>query len=122
MWKVDELNKIGKAEELQIAGFREDGNLYRPVIIWGVRIGDDIYVRSYRGRESGWFKGVLVRHEGRIWADGVEVDVRFVEESNNEINNQIDSAYRTKYGHYPQYVASMCASDVRATTLKLVPR
>ena len=79
-WTKDELDRIGNAEELQIASLRSDGTLRKPVTIWVVRVGDDLYVRSVNGRNSAWFRGVLTRHEGRIWAGGVEKDVTFVEE------------------------------------------
>ena len=45
-WTSDELDKIGSAEELQIASLRRDGTLRKPVTIWVVRVGDDLYVRS----------------------------------------------------------------------------
>lgn len=122
VWTSDELNKIGKAEELQIASLRSDGTLRKPVIIWVVRIGDELFVRSVKGRTSGWFRGVQTRYEGHIQAGGVDKDVSFVEESNPEVNNQIDTAYLTKYGRYPQYVAPMVTPEVKAATIKLVPR
>ena len=121
-WTKDELNKIGNAEELQIASLRQDGTLRKPVIIWVVRVGDDLYVRSVNGRTSAWFRGVQTRHEGRIQAGGVEKDVTFVEEADPDINDQIDAAYLTKYSRYPQYVAPMVTPEVRAATIKLVPR
>ena len=77
-----------------------DGTLRKPVIIWVVRLGDDLYVRSVNGRTSGWFRGVQTRHEGRIRAGGVEKDVTFVEETDPEINDQIDAAYAAKYRRY----------------------
>jgi hypothetical protein len=121
-WTNDELNKIGNAEELRITSLRTDGTLRKPVIIWVVRLGDDLYVRSVNGRISGWFRGVQTRHAGHIRAGGVEKDVTFVEETDSEINNQIDAAYLAKYRRYPQYVAPMVTPDVRAATIKLVPR
>lgn len=121
-WMSEELNKIGNAEELQIASLKGDGTLRKPVTIWVVRVGDELYVRSYRGRAGAWFRGAQVRHEGRIWAGGVEKDVSFVEETDPAINDQIDDAYRTKYRHLPQYVAPMLTAEVRATTLRLAPR
>ncbi len=54
-WTSDELDKIGKAEELQIASLRRDGTLRNPVTIWVVRLGDDLYVRSVNGRTAAWF-------------------------------------------------------------------
>jgi hypothetical protein len=120
-WTSDELNKIGTAEELQIASLRQDGTLRKPVIIWVVRVGDNFYVRSVKGRTSAWFRGVQTRHEGQIRAGGVEKDVTFMEETDSDINAKIDAAYLTKYGRYPQYVAPMVTPDVRAATIKLVP-
>jgi hypothetical protein len=122
VWTSDELNKIGKAEELQIASLRQDGTLRKPVIIWVVRVGDDLYVRSANGRTSAWFRGTQERHEGRIQAGGVDKDVTFVEETNSGINDMVDAAYLAKYGRYPQYVAPMVTSEVKAATIKLVPR
>ena len=113
-WMSDELKKIGTAEELQIASLRRDGTLRKPVIIWVVRVGDDLYVRSVNGRTSAWFRGVGTRFEGHIRAGGVEKDVTFVEEN--------DAAYTTKYRRYASIAKSMTTSTVRAATIKLVPR
>ena len=121
-WTNEELNKIGTGEELRIATLRRDDTLRKPVIIWVVRLGDDIYVRCVNGREGAWFRGALTRHEGRIWAGGVERDVTFVEETDPGINEKIDEAYLTKYRRYPQWVAPMVTPEVRAATIKLVPR
>ena len=121
-WTSDELNRIGTAEELQIASLRHDGTLRKPVIIWVVRLGDDLYVRSVNGRTSAWFRGVLVQHAGHIHAGGIEKDVTFVEEIDPDLNDKIDAAYLSKYRRYPQYVAPMVNAEVRAATIKLVPR
>jgi len=121
-WTSDELNKIGTAEELRIAPLRADGTLRKPVIIWVVRLGDDLYVRSVNGRTSAWFHGVQARHEGRIQAGGVEKDVTFVEEAGPEINKQIDAAYHVKYKRYPSSVDHINSPTARTATIKLVPR
>ena len=73
---------------------RRDGTLRNPVIIWAVRLGDDLYVRSVNGRGSAWFRGAQVRHEGHIRAGGVEKEVACVEETAPNLNDQIDAAYR----------------------------
>ena len=120
-WTNDELNIIGNAEELQITTLRRDGNLRKPVIIWVVRVYDELYVRCANGRKGAWFRSVLRVHEGRIWAGGVEKDVTFVEETDPEVNTKIDEAYLTKYSRYPQWVTPMVTPDVQAATIKLVP-
>jgi len=121
-WTSEELDKIGTAEELQLASLRRDDTRRPRVTIWVVRVGDDLYVRCVNGREGAWFRGVQTRYAGRIWAGGVEKDVTFVEVDDAGINDQIDAAYFTKYRHYPQYVAPMVTPGVRAATIKLVPR
>jgi hypothetical protein len=122
-WTSDELNKIGTAEELRIASLRRDGTLRKPVIIWVIRLGDDLYVRSVNGRTSAWFRGVQTRHEGQIRAGGVVKDVTFVEESDPAVNDQIDDMYRTKYRRYAvNIINSVINPDARSATIKLVPR
>jgi hypothetical protein len=121
-WTSDELSNIAAADELQIAPLRPDGRPRNPVTIWVVRDGDGLYVRSYRGPESSWFRGTQARHEGHIEAGGVDKDVTFVEETDPAVNDQIDAAYRAKYhGYDASYVDPMVAPPARATTLKLVP-
>ena len=122
IWTSEELTRIGAAEELEIASLRDDGTLRKPVTIWVVRLGDDLYVRSVRGRGSAWFRGTQVRHEGHIQSGGVEKDVSFVEETDAGINDQVDAALRTKYRRYDaRYVDPMLTPEARAATIKLVP-
>ena len=121
-WTSDELDKIAAAEELEIASLRRDGTLRNPVTIWVARLGDELYVRSYKGRTSRWFRGTQDRREGHIRAGGVEKDVTFVEETDPGVNDQIDAAYRTKYRSYgARFVNPMVGPEARAATIKLVP-
>lgn len=121
-WTNDELNRIGTAEELQLSSLRRDGTLRNPVIMWVVRLGDDLYVRAVKGRTSAWFRGVQSQHAGRIRAGGVEKDVTFVEETDPAVIEQVGAAYLDKYRRYPQYVAPLLTPASRAATIKLVPR
>ena len=122
-WTSDELNNIGVAEELKIASLRQDGTLRKLVIIWVVRVDDELYVRSVNGRTSAWFRGVQTCHEGQIQAGGVIKDVAFVEEPDPAINEQIDAAYRTKYRRYATSIVNTTVSpEACAATIKLVRR
>ncbi len=121
-WTSDELDKIAAAEELQLASVRRDGTLRNPVTIWVVCHGDDLYVRSAYGRTSSWFRGTQDRHEGHIRAGGVDKDVLFVE-ADDDVNDEIDAAYRRKYHRYgARFVTPMVSPEARAATIKLVPR
>jgi len=123
MWTSDELKKIEKADELNLASLRQDGTLRAPVTMWVVRVGDNLYVRAVKGRTGAWFRGVLTRGEGRIWSGGVEQDVLFVDETEPAVNERIDVAYREKYHRYPkEYVDACVTPEARAATLKLMPK
>src|SRR5262249_49475673 len=97
-----------------IAPLRGDGTPRTPVPIWVVRDGDDLYVRSHRGRGGSWFRAAQANGEGHIRAGGVDKDVAFVEEADPGVNDRVDAAYRTKYGRYSAaYVDPMVARDAR---------
>jgi hypothetical protein len=121
-WTNDELAKIGAAEEVQIASVRLDGTLRKPVTVWDVRHGDDLYLRSVGGRGAHWFRGTQERREGRIRGGGVQRDVTFVD-ADHDIDDEIDAAYRAKYGRYAGSILnSVLTAEARAATIKLVPR
>jgi hypothetical protein len=120
-WTDEELDQIAAAEELELASTRRDGTLRKPVTIWVVRHGDDLYVRSVNGRGSSWFRGAQVRHEGHIRAGGVDKDVVFVE--TDDVSDEVEAEYGTKYRRYAaRFVDPIMTPEARAATLKLVPR
>ena len=119
-WTSDELDRIGAADELELASARRDGTLRDPVTMWVVRHGDELYVRSVNGRGSSWFRGAQTRHEAHIRAGGVDRDVLLVE--TDDATDELDAAYRTKYRRYAaRIVDSIVSPEARAATLRLVP-
>jgi hypothetical protein len=113
---------IGGADELRIAALRADGTLRGPVTIWVVRVGDDLYVRSYRGRDGTWFRSAVRRPEGHIRAAGIDRDVTFAEPGHAN-HDAIDQAYRDKYARFAStYVDPMISPEAKAATLRLTPR
>jgi hypothetical protein len=119
-WTTRDLDRIG-SEELRIAPRRKDGTLRRPLPIWVVRVGDELYVRSWRGHDGSWYRAALTSGEGNISAGGVKRHVAY-EPVGEEVNDAVDKAYRQKYGRYTGYIEPMIAPQARATTLRLVPR
>ena len=122
-WTKDELTRIGRAEEIDIAVQRPDGRLGNRVTVWAVPYGDALYIRSaVRGRNAAWLRAVQETHEGRIWGGGVEKDVTF-EDANHDLDDEIDGAYRTKYRRYSGRILNSCLTpEARSTTTNVVPR
>ncbi len=123
-WSSEELDHIDGVEELEIAAKRPDGSMSRWVPIWVVRVDDQVYVRTWYRRESGWFGRAVSSGRARVRVPGLEVDV-VVEEigaADPSSRSGADAAYRAKYGRYGDSTVDRMATDAAAaTTLKLSP-
>jgi hypothetical protein len=120
-WNPTELGTIGATREIEISSLREDGSLTKPVTIWAVRVGDELYVRSVRGERGGWYRAAEKRHEGRIEAGDTALDVTY-EDAAHHLDDEIDAAYKEKYGYPSSSVDSVMTAEAKATTTRVVPR
>ncbi|GAB2869769.1 DUF2255 family protein [Streptomyces mayteni] len=121
-WTADELGRIGSATELRITSRRGDGTSRPYTTIWGVRVGDDLYVGSAYGPDNGWFRRARTSGRGRVRAGGVERDVSFGE-AGPEAQAGIDAAYHDKYDRYgPAIVGSVVGPQAHQVTLRLLPQ
>ena len=121
-WTPDELERIGGAEELQLASCRHDGNLRPYVTMWVVRAGDDLYVRSAGGPDRPWYRQATASGIGRIRAGGLERDVTFAA-AGDVAHDTIDATYHAKYDHYGERIVnSVVGPHAHAVTVQLIPR
>jgi hypothetical protein len=120
-WPTEELRKIAESDDLHISPLREDGVTYgTPTWIWSVALDNALYVRAYNGQNSRWYHAAMHQKAGRITAAGMTKEVTF-EPVQRAINDQIDDAYRVKYGR-SEYLESMIGARARAATIKIIPR
>lgn len=121
-WTPDELDRIGRADEYHVASRRPDGSLTGSVTIWGVRLADEIYIRSAHGPDNGWFRRAKASGSGRIRAGGVERDVD-LEVPGPDVDDLLHAAYHAKYDRYgPGPVGSVVTPDAARSTLRVMPR
>jgi hypothetical protein len=93
-WTAEELDRIGAADELEIAALRPDGALRPFTTIWVVRVGDE-------------------RTDPR----------RHFREPDDADHDAIDRVYQDKYARYgSSYVHPMVSPDATAATLRLIVR
>ena len=118
-WTPDELDSVGNASELRVAGTKSDGSYRKGVIIWSVRVDDAIYIRSVYGPDASWFRGTQLNGTGRIEAGGVSKEVRYV--AVDDLNNIIDAAYHRKYGG-GSAVKAITTPLAATTTLRVDPK
>ena len=122
-WTTDELDSIGRAEELDLASQRDNGSLRSFVTMWVARFGDDLYVRAAYGPTSAWFRRALASGTGRIRAGGLERDVSFDHIAETADHAAIDAAYHEKYDRYgPKIVNTVVGETAKTVTIRLVPR
>jgi hypothetical protein len=117
-WTDEELAATAGANELTVAPLRNDGTVQSPRIVWVVRRGDDVYIRSVNGDEGAWFRGVQAHHAGHISAGGLEVDVSF-EDADHDLDDAINEEYRRKCGR-SSAVEHITSPKAQATTLRIV--
>ncbi|HEY1105769.1 MAG TPA: DUF2255 family protein [Agromyces sp.] len=120
-WTPDELDRVGAAEELELASRRPDGTLRPYVTMWVARVGDGLYVRSAYGPEAGWYRRAVASGTGRIRAGGIERDVRFADAA-TDVHADLDAAYREKYARYAENIVATVVGEHRYdVTVRLVP-
>jgi hypothetical protein len=119
-WTPEQLTLIDAAPELEIAVRRSDGTLRPWAPIWVVHVVDDVYVRTWYRRHTGWFGLALSTRRARVRIPGVEVDVRIedVGVGPSGLREDVDDAYRDKYGGGS--TGNMVGDKAAATTLRLL--
>lgn len=122
-WTNDELSKIDSVDELRISSQRQDGSLRNSVIIWAVRVGDDLYVRAVREVSGLWYRHTTETGLGAISAGGVEKETSFTPVTDAELHQQIDAAFQNKYSRYAQNIVDSTLTDTaREATLRVHPK
>lgn len=119
-WTATELTTLDDEQLLRISTTRPDGALRRPVIIWAVVVGNELYVRSVRGEAGGWYRHIQENPDAQIESGDVKRAVTAVA-AGRALDQEIDAAYLAKFGP-SNAVDSITTSAANATTLKLVPR
>jgi len=118
-WTAQELSDLDRIGEIRVAGRRQDMSMRTPTIVWHVVVDGSLYVRSVRGVEGSWYKGVIRHHEGVIAWDGKTREVTYVPD--DTVDDQIDTAYFNKYGSgSPTHAITNAAA--KATTLRIEPK
>jgi hypothetical protein len=120
-WKTHELDEVAGSDELRIASRRADGSLRPGIIIWFVRSGDALYVRSAYGPENGWYRRARAAGQGRIQIGAWERDVTF-DVPDESMDEELHQAFGAKYERYPPAIVGPVVSDEAARcTLRILP-
>ncbi|MEU1972550.1 DUF2255 family protein [Microbacterium sp. NPDC019599] len=118
-WTEAQLAELDAIDEVRVAGRRVDGSARTPVIVWHVVVDGAVYVRSVKGPDGQWYRGVVHHHEGILqWRDST-VDVSFIPDDSHD--GAVDAAYLAKYGDYAP-TRAVTNALAKQTTLRIEPR
>lgn len=119
-WSSQQLRCIAEAVELEIDVRRPDGSQRgRWTPIWVVVSGQEVLVRTWYRRDTGWFGWILDSRRALVRVPGLEAEVAVEDlgEAADVVLDDVDAAYQHKYGE--RSVADMVSARARATTLRL---
>jgi hypothetical protein len=89
------------------------------VPIWIVVDGDDVFIRTYRGPTSRWFREI-VAGPGALVVNGQRIPVRAIAATDAASVQRTSDGYRKKY-RKGSSLDSMLVASVLPTTLRLEP-
>jgi hypothetical protein len=113
------LNQLTHAEEINVETQSATGRKHRTTI-WVVVEGNEVYVRSVRGRAGRWYREFIANPLGAIDMDGQHIAVQAVPATDGASITRVSNEYLRKYRRSP-YVNSIVRQETLPTTLRLEP-
>jgi len=115
----DDLERLAAAEEIEIETQPPDGPPHRTTI-WIVVDGDEVFVRSVRGREGRWFREASANPAVAIHVDGRRLPATAIPATDPDSIERTTNALREKYTGVPGF-RPMVQPDVFDATVRLEP-
>jgi hypothetical protein len=121
VWPKEQFDELTTAEELELVISRAGRETVR-FPVWMVTVADAVYVRSYLGVTSMWFRRVQADADQQIRVGGVDIPVRFENVDRlDHVNKAIDAEFDRKYAKF-EYVDSMSEPAAVEATVRILPR
>jgi hypothetical protein len=117
-WTPEQLGGLHRTAELEVAVRRPDGHEGRWTPVWVVVVGEQVLLRTWQRRDTGWYGGVLRTGAAHVRIPGMRAEV-VVEPADARSRAAVDKAYAAKYGR--EGARSMITEEAAASTLRLTP-
>jgi len=114
----DTIAVLDRANEVDIETRSPQGTMHS-VPIWVVVDGDDVFIRTYRGPKSRWYRELLAG-SGALVVSGKRVPVRAIAAADSASVKRASDGYRKKY-RKGSSLDSMLVASVLPTTVRLEP-
>lgn len=116
-WNTEQVRYLAETREMLVSVPRvgQEPRSWAP--IWVVVAGQDVFVRTWYRRSTGWYGRAVA--SGAAWIRVADEPVRvLVAEVGSQDADAVDTAYRDKYG--VAGAASMVTAEAAASTLRLI--
>ena len=114
-----DLALLAGTEEVEIETAQPDGPPHR-TIIWVVVDGDEVFVRSVRGRNARWYREAAANAAVAIHVDGRRLPATAIPATDPDSIERTSAALRVKYERIPG-LRPMLKTDVLDATFRLEP-
>ena len=101
-------------------GIRTSRHPDRAIVIWVVVVGDDVFVRSFRGPKALWYVAAATDGRATLEIGSQQIPVRVLPVADSVAIASISTAYLAKYATSP-YAKEMVRAEILPTTLRLEP-
>lgn len=120
-WTNSQILELTEGEELVLVLAREGRDTVR-VPVWVATVDGDVYIRSYKGVTSMWFRRVQANFEQAIQLAEGDTPVHFENVDRlDRVNHAIDAEFNRKYAD-DDYVGTMSMPAAVEATLRVHPR
>jgi hypothetical protein len=118
-FSAEELALLERAEEVEIETQAPDQPARRTVV-WVVVDEEDVFVRTYKGPESRWFRDAVANPAVGVHVDGRRLAATAIPATDPDSIERTSAGYKRKYATDPATPA-MLTPNVTGTTLRLEP-
>jgi hypothetical protein len=115
----DDLARLAAATEIEIET-QAPGEAARRTVIWVVADGSDVFVRTYKGPNSRWYRDALANPAVAILVDGRRLAATAIPATDPDSIERTSAGYMRKYPD-DSSTPAMLWPNVVDTTLRLEP-
>lgn len=120
-FEASDLDLLRTEHEVDVETAAVDGGPAHRATIWVVVDAQDrVFIRTYRGPESRWFREITARPDAQLHVRDRSLPVRAIPATDDERVLACSDGLRRKYAG--QYAVRSMTSLHLETTLELVPR
>ena len=111
------LEMLRTADEIRIRTRKHKG---QGVTIWIVTVGEQAFIRSFRGAQARWYVDAVADRQATLEVGDRQVAVRLMPVTDPATVGAVSQAYLNKYASSP-YAKAMVAPELLPTTLRVDP-